>query len=60
MRHPGLVIKEGEREVHKFTGMCPLKPDVDLVKFTKKLAFREYWNPPNRARSRGHCGPRTV
>jgi hypothetical protein len=23
LRHPGLVIKDGEREVHEFTGMWP-------------------------------------
>ena len=47
LRHPGLVIKDGEREVHEFTGMWPLKPDADLVKFTKTLALREFWTPPN-------------
>jgi hypothetical protein len=46
LRHPGLIMKDGEREVHEFTGMWPLKPDADLVKFTKTLAFREFWNPP--------------
>ena len=46
LRHPGLIIKEGEREVHEFTGMWPLKPDADLVKFIKSLAFREFWTPP--------------
>ena len=46
LRHPGLVMKDGEREVHEFTGMWPLKPDADLVKFTNTLAFREFWNPP--------------
>ena len=46
LRHPGLIMKDGEREVHEFMGMWPLKPDADLVKFTKTLAFREYWNPP--------------
>ena len=39
-------MKDGEREVHEFTGMWPLKPDADLVKFTKTLAFNEFWNPP--------------
>jgi len=47
LRHPGLIMKDGEREVHEFLGMWPLKPDADLVKFTKTLAFREFWNPPN-------------
>jgi hypothetical protein len=37
-------MKDGEREVHEFTGMWPLKPDADLVKFTKTLAFRYFWN----------------
>jgi hypothetical protein len=46
LRQPGLIMKDGEREVHEFTGMWPLKPDADLVKFTKVLAFREFWNPP--------------
>ena len=46
LRHPGLIMKDGEREVHEFLGMWPLKPDADLVKFTKTLAFREFWNPP--------------
>ena len=46
LRHPGLIMKDGEREVHEFTGMWPLKPDADLVKFTKTLAFHEFWNPP--------------
>lgn len=47
LRHPGLIMKDGDREVHEFTGMWPLKPDADLVKFTKTLAFREFWNPPS-------------
>ena len=46
LRHPGLIMKDGEREVHEFTGMWPLKPDADLVYLTKTLAFREFWNPP--------------
>jgi hypothetical protein len=46
LRHPGLIMKDGEREVHEFTGMWPLKPDADLVKFTKVLSTREYWTPP--------------
>ena len=36
-------MKDGEREVHEFMGMRPLKPDADLVKLTKTLAFREFW-----------------
>ncbi|RUW86123.1 hypothetical protein [Mesorhizobium sp. M1E.F.Ca.ET.063.01.1.1] len=46
LRHPGLLMKDGDREVHEFTGMWPLKPDADLVKFTNTLAFHEFWNPP--------------
>src|ERR1700751_265164 len=46
LRHPGLIIKDGDREVHEFSGMWPLKPDADLVTFTKGLAFREFWTPP--------------
>jgi hypothetical protein len=46
LRHPGLIMKDGEREVHEFMGMWPLRPDADLVKFTNTLAFREFWNPP--------------
>ncbi|WP_246461423.1 hypothetical protein [Mesorhizobium sangaii] len=39
-------MKDGDREVHEFTGMWPLKPDADLVKLTNTLAFHEFWNPP--------------
>jgi hypothetical protein len=39
-------MKDGASEVHEFMGMWPLKADADLVKFTKVLAFREFWNPP--------------
>ena len=46
LRHPGLIMKDGDREVHEFTGMWPLKPDVNLVEFTNTLAFSEYWEPP--------------
>ena len=46
LRHPGLIMKDGQGEVHEFMGMWPLKPDADLVKFTNTLAFREFWNPP--------------
>jgi hypothetical protein len=45
LRSPGLIMKDGDREVHEFSGMWPLKPDADLVKFTKTLAFHEFWNP---------------
>jgi hypothetical protein len=46
LRHPGLIMKDGDREVHEFTGMWPLKPDADLVQLTNALAFSEYWEPP--------------
>jgi hypothetical protein len=46
LRHPGLIMKVGDREVHEFTGMWPLKPDADLTKGLNTLAFREYWTPP--------------
>lgn len=45
LRHPGLLMKDGEREVHEFMGMWPLKPDADLVTLANTLAFREFWNP---------------
>lgn len=46
LRHPGLIMKAPDgREVHEFLGMWPLKPDVDLDRFTKKLATREFWIP---------------
>jgi hypothetical protein len=47
LRHPGLIMKDGEREVHEFMGMWPLKPDADLVTLTNTLAFREFWIPPH-------------
>src|SRR5246127_6001572 len=53
LRHPGLIMKDGEREVHEFTGMWPLKPDADLVKFTNALAFSKYWEPPTLDFARG-------
>src|ERR1700751_218463 len=46
LRHPGLIMKDGEREVHEFIGMWPLKPDADLVELTNTLAFSEFWDPP--------------
>ncbi len=46
LRHPGLVMKDGNGEVHEFTGMWPLRPDADLVLFTNGLAYHEYWTPP--------------
>ena len=52
LRHPGLIMKDGEREVHEFIGMWPLKPDADLVEATNALAFSEYWDPPTLSFSR--------
>ena len=46
LRHPGLIMKDGNGEVHEFIGMWPLKPDADLVQLTNALAFSEYWEPP--------------
>jgi hypothetical protein len=46
LRHPGLIMKDGNREVHEFMGMWPLKPDADLVELTNTLAFSEFWDPP--------------
>jgi hypothetical protein len=46
LRHPGLIMKDGNGEVHEFMGMWPLKPDADLVEFTNTLAFSEFWDPP--------------
>jgi hypothetical protein len=47
LRHPGLVMGNGGKNVVKeFTGMWALKPDADLVKFTKALAPGGWINPP--------------
>jgi len=46
LRHPGLIMKDGDREVHEFMGMWPLKPDADLEVMTNTLAFSKYWDPP--------------
>ncbi len=47
LRHPGLVMRAGgKNEVKEFTGMWRLKPDVDLVAFTKVLAPGGWINPP--------------
>ena len=41
LRYPGLVMTTGgKNEVKEFTGMWRLKPDADLVAFTKALAAR--------------------
>jgi hypothetical protein len=39
-------MKDGDREVHEFTGMWPLKPDADLVLGLNTLAFPEFWGGP--------------
>jgi uncharacterized protein (DUF433 family) len=46
LRHPGLTMKDGQREVHEFTGMWPLKPDADLVALTKAVGPGGFVQPP--------------
>ena len=47
LRYPGLAVgPEGGNQVSEFTGMWPLKPDADLVAFTKALAPGGWINPP--------------
>ena len=47
LRYPGFVMgKGGRNEVKEFTGMWALKPDADLVRFTKVLAPGGWLNPP--------------
>jgi uncharacterized protein (DUF433 family) len=47
LRYPGLTMdKGGKNEVKEFTGMWRLKPDADLVAFTKTLAPGGWINPP--------------
>jgi hypothetical protein len=47
LRHPGMVIDTGGKNVVKeFTGMWRLKPDTDLVAFTKALSPGGWLNPP--------------
>ncbi len=47
LRNPGLVMGSGgTNEVYEFTGMWALKPDADLVAFTKALAPGGWINPP--------------
>jgi hypothetical protein len=49
LRHPGLIMKDGEREVHEFTGMWPLKPDADLVGATDALSREPpFWGGPGK------------
>jgi hypothetical protein len=47
LRYPGLVMSTGDKNtVKEFTGMWRLKPDADLVKFTKALVPGGWINPP--------------
>jgi len=47
LRYPGLIMgKGGKNEVKEFTGMWRLKPEADLVKFTKVLAPGGLMVPP--------------
>ena len=47
LSYPGLVMGAGgKNEVKEFTGMWRLKPDADLVAFTKALAPGGWINPP--------------
>ena len=46
LRDGGLVMKDGNGEVHEFTGMWPIKPDADFVLFTNALAYAEFWTQP--------------
>ncbi len=46
LRHPGLIMKDGNGEVHEFTGMWPLKPDADLVVLTKGVGPGGFVEPP--------------
>jgi hypothetical protein len=39
-------MKDGQREVHEFTGMWPLKPDADLVALTKAVGPGGFVQPP--------------
>jgi uncharacterized protein (DUF433 family) len=47
LRYPGLVMgKGGKNEVKEFIGMWALKPDADLVAFTKTLSPGGWIKPP--------------
>lgn len=49
LRHPGLIMKDGEREVHEFTGMWPLKPDADLMDMQNTLSREPpFWGGPGK------------
>jgi hypothetical protein len=46
LRYPGLALRTDDgNHVSEFTGMWPLKPDADLVAFTKALAPGGWKNP---------------
>ena len=46
LRYPGLALGTDDgNKVSEFTGMWPLKPDADLVAFTKALAPGGWINP---------------
>ncbi|MBV9353984.1 MAG: hypothetical protein JO023_00515 [Chloroflexi bacterium] len=50
LRNPGLAMASGgQNEVKEFTGMWPLKPDADLVAFTKALAPGGWPDPPGQS-----------
>lgn len=50
LRHRGSVMRaDGKNEVKEFTGMWRLKPDADLVEFTKVLAPGGWPNPPGQS-----------
>lgn len=48
LSYPGLGVStdDSENVVSEFTGMWPLKPDTDLVSFTKALAPGGWIDPP--------------
>jgi hypothetical protein len=47
LRYPGLSMQTDDgNAVSEFTGMWPLKPDADLVAFTKHLAPGGWVDPP--------------
>jgi hypothetical protein len=53
LRYPGLIMAtDGGNYVKEFTGMWRLKPDADLVKFTKALAPGGWINPPGESFSK--------
>jgi hypothetical protein len=49
LRHPGLIMNDGNGEVHEFQGMWPLKPNADLVGFTNTLSREApFWGGPGK------------